>query len=75
VIGPRGEIVAQAPGFVRHVLHSEVTPRMGLPPYARVGNWLIISLSSVGVVLGIWLARRHRRQSAGQKREGTLGRS
>jgi len=75
VIGPRGEIVAQAPGFVRYVLHSEVTPRMGLPPYARVGNWLIGSLSAVGVVLGVWLARRSRRKSVGQKGEGTLGRS
>ena len=65
VIGPRGEIVAQAPGFVRYVLHSEVTPRMGLPPYARVGNWLIGSLASIGIVLGIWLARRGRRKHAG----------
>ncbi len=75
VIGPRGEIVAQAPGFVRHVLHSEVTPRMGLPPYARVGNWLIVSLSSVGVVLGVWLARRSRTEISRPKGEGTLGRS
>ena len=64
VIGPRGQIVAEAPGFVRHVLRSEVTPRMGLPPYARVGNWLIISLASIGVVLGIWLARRTRKKAA-----------
>ncbi len=65
VIGPRGEVVAEAPGFERYVLRSEVTPRMGLPPYARVGNWLIISLSSVGVVLGVWLARRGRQKPAG----------
>jgi len=52
------------PGFVRHVLRSEVTPRMGLPPYARVGNWLIISLASIGVVLGIWLARGTRKKAA-----------
>ena len=65
VIGPRGEVVAEAPGFERYVLRSEVIPRMGLPPYARVGNWLIISLASVGVVLGIWLARRARKSSAG----------
>jgi apolipoprotein N-acyltransferase len=65
VIGPRGEIVAEAPGFVRHVLRSEVTPRMGLPPYAHVGNWLIVSLSTVGVLLGIWLARRGRRKQPG----------
>jgi apolipoprotein N-acyltransferase len=65
VIGPRGEIVAEAPGFVRHVLRSEVTPRMGLPPYARIGNWLIISLASVGFLLGVWLARRDRKVRAG----------
>ena len=65
VIGPRGEIVAEAPGFVRHVLRSEVTPRKGLPPYAYVGNWLIISLSSAGVVLGVWLARRARKKAVG----------
>ena len=65
VIGPHGEIVAEAPGFQRYVLRSQVTPRMGLPPYARIGNWLIISLSSIGVALGIWLARRHRKKPAG----------
>ena len=65
VIGPRGEIVAEAPGFQRYVLRSEVTPRRGLPPYARVGNWLIISLASVGVALGIWLGRRHRKKLVG----------
>jgi apolipoprotein N-acyltransferase len=75
VIGPRGEVVAQAPGFVAHVLRSEVTPRMGLPPYARVGNWLIVSVASIGVVLGVWFPRRRRRASAGSNGEGTLGRS
>ena len=65
VIGPRGEVVAEAPGFKRYVLHSEVTPRMGLPPYARVGNWLIISLASAGIALGVWLARRHRKKPVG----------
>jgi apolipoprotein N-acyltransferase len=60
VIGPRGEVVAEAPGFKRYVLRSEVTPLRGLPPYARVGNWLVISLASLGVALGIWLSRRQR---------------
>lgn len=61
VIGPRGEVVAVAPGFQRYVLRSQVTPRIGIPPYARVGNWLVISLATLGLALGIWRARQRRR--------------
>jgi apolipoprotein N-acyltransferase len=64
VIGPRGEVVAEAPGFQRYVLRSEVTPRMGLPPYARMGNWLVISLASAGLALGVGLAFRARKERA-----------
>ena len=48
VIGPRGEVVARAPEFQQYVLHSSVTPRMGLTPYARMGNWLVIVLATLG---------------------------
>ena len=51
VIGPRGEIVAEAPGFQRFVLRSEVTPRAGLPPYARAGNWFVILLATGAVLI------------------------
>jgi apolipoprotein N-acyltransferase len=58
VIGPRGEIVAEAPGFKPYVLKSNVTPRTGLPPYAYVGNWLVIGLASLALVLTAWRNRR-----------------
>jgi apolipoprotein N-acyltransferase len=58
VIGPRGEIVAEAPGFTPYVLKSNVTPRTGLPPYAYVGNWLVIGLASLALVLTAWRNRR-----------------
>ena len=62
VVGPHGEVVAQAPGFQRYVLRSQVTPRVGVPPYAIYGNWLVISLATLAVALGIWHARRKRKQ-------------
>jgi len=58
VIGPHKEVVTHAPDFKQFVLHSSVTPRMGLPFYARVGNWLIISLATVAMGFGVVAARR-----------------
>ena len=51
VIGPHGEVVAEAPGFKRYVLRSEVTPRAGLPPYARTGNWFVMLLATAAVLI------------------------
>lgn len=62
IVGPRGEIVAEAPQYTRTVLRASVTPRTGLPPYARWGNLLILSLSGLaltGVVA--WNQRQLRR--------------
>lgn len=59
VIGPHGEVVAQAPQFRPYDLVSSVTPRTGLPPYALVGNWLVVSLACAGLACGVW--RRNRR--------------
>jgi apolipoprotein N-acyltransferase len=51
VIGPHGEVVAEAPGFRRFVLRSTVTPRVGLPPYAHVGNWFVMLLAAAAVLI------------------------
>lgn len=58
VIGPRGEVIAEAPGFTPYVLKSNVTPRTGMPPYAYVGNWLVIGLASLALALAAWRNRR-----------------
>jgi apolipoprotein N-acyltransferase len=60
VIGPRGEIVARAPEFKPHVLVSAVTPRTGLPPYAYVGNWLVVLLACAALAYGLWVRNDRR---------------
>ena len=71
VIGPHGEVVARAPEFVPLTCcSSTVTPRMGLPPYARVGNWLVDWLSSLAAY-GAWRAATvgERRSDGGRELE------
>jgi len=71
VIGPHGEVVALAPEFRAYVLHSTVTPRSGLPPYARVGNWLIVMVETLVLAYGLWLRRSYgRRPPAGTPSAG-----
>ena len=58
IIGPDGRVLAALPGYVPAVLRGAVVPRLGLPPFARFGNWLIISLAAT--TLAAVLARGFR---------------
>jgi apolipoprotein N-acyltransferase len=58
VIGARGEILARAPEYQAHVLRAELQPRTGLTPYARTGNWPVVSLALVFLLTGAYLRRR-----------------
>lgn len=60
VIGPHGEVVALAPEFKPYTLMSSVTPRSGLTPYARVGNWLVVMLATLALAYGLWTSVRGR---------------
>jgi apolipoprotein N-acyltransferase len=53
VIGPHGEVIARAPEFKPAILHARVTPRQGLPPYVFVGNWLVVSLTVLALIIAV----------------------
>jgi apolipoprotein N-acyltransferase len=57
IIGPDGRVLAAAPGYVPAVLRGTVVPRVGLPPYARFGNWLIISLAATTLAAVLFFRR------------------
>ena len=61
VIGPRGQVLATAPSFQPYVLRSSVTPMAGLTPFARVGNWLVVSLAALGLAAALATAAFRRR--------------
>lgn len=59
IIGPHGEIVAEAPHFTTTALTGEVQGYIGTTPYVRWGNWPVISL--IFLALGIlWHRTRQR---------------
>lgn len=53
LVGPYGEVLALAPEYEPAVLRGSVTPRRGLPPYARVGNWAVVIAALAALVLAL----------------------
>jgi len=66
VIGPHGEVIARAPEFRPLVLVSRIVPLRGLPPYARVGNWLVVSLAALALAYGLWVRNDRGRRTPGR---------
>lgn len=60
IIAANGVVEKTFPRFKPGVLTGDVQPRIGLTPYAKVGNWPVIILSFLFVVAGLWplIARR-----------------
>ncbi len=49
VIGPRGQVLAEAPILRPYVLRSTVTPLQGMTLFARLGNGLAVTLAALAL--------------------------
>ena len=58
IIGADSKVQSTLPRFQPGVLTGEVQPRIGLTPYAHVGNWPAVLLCSLGLLMGALSARR-----------------
>lgn len=58
IIDEKGKLVATAPIYTTKVITHQVQPFTGSTPYARWGNWLIVSLLGVILLFGLILARK-----------------
>jgi len=53
IIDPRGTVIARLPRFKAAVLRGSVVPYMGLTPYASIGNWPIVALCIMLLLLAL----------------------
>ena len=59
IVGPDGKVVQSATEFQPAVLRGTVTPRRGLTPYARFGDWPVLA-AAVLALLASFMAGRLR---------------
>ena len=57
LIDHRGTVVTQGPQFEAVAIDVTVTPRQGITPYVRVGDWLSVGLAVLMLAFA-WLLRR-----------------
>lgn len=70
LIGYDGKIMATLPRFKAAVLTGTVQPRTGLTPYARMGNWPVVTLSLLGVLLVMMYSRKRPHSDSFPRGEG-----
>jgi len=72
IIGPDGRVTSTLPRFQPGVLTGSVQPRVGLTPYARVGNWLIIAFSCAVLLLALIMLRVQSKTAQGSDRRSVV---
>lgn len=58
VVGPQGEVLAQAPQFQPAVLKTTVQARRGSTPWLLTGNWPVLGFTVAVLAVALWRQRR-----------------
>lgn len=58
IIDEKGKVLATAKQYTRKIIMHNVQPFKGATPYVRWGNWLIVSLILIILLLGLALNRK-----------------
>ncbi len=58
IIDQHGKIRSRSPQFETHVLSGEAVPHSGATPYVRFGNWPVVSLLGLLLLVAVWAGRR-----------------
>ncbi len=53
IIDEKGKVVATAPSYTKKIITGKLQPFTGATPYVRWGDWLIVSILSVVLLLGL----------------------
>jgi len=53
IINEKGKVIATAPNYTKKIITGKVQPFKGTTPYVRWGNWLIVSVLSTILLLGL----------------------
>jgi apolipoprotein N-acyltransferase len=59
-IDSQGRLVATAREYEANVMRAKIQPRIGLTPYARIGNWPVVCSALVFALLGAYYGRRRK---------------
>lgn len=51
VVDHHGQVVQASPQFAQHVISAEVQPRQGATPYVRFGNWPVLAVMGLSLLL------------------------
>lgn len=60
IINQKGKIIATAAAYTTTIINGEAQPYSGSTPYIKMGNWLIISITSILLLLGFYLSGQKR---------------